>query len=118
MKGITVNIKGTDWRFNLLSQTQYNKKYNDDTCGTTDPDSFIVDFNKPRFDFSSVIHELEHCFVFSSHVDSMDIDKHDMEELCCEINGAHITEILHLGIRIYDCLAQTMRPKVYPFAKG
>lgn len=111
MVSMTANIKGNEWKFNLLSDKQYFKKHEDNSYGITDVDTYTVDFNKPKFTFGTVVHELTHCYVFASLVESMDIDKHDMEELICEINASHITEMLSIAIKIFDTFSQSMRPK-------
>lgn len=104
---LTLNIKGRNWHFILYTDKQYDKKFkeddsDDEDCATTDPAENTVYFRRSKFNLPTIRHELMHVVVFSSLVESSDLSRTQMEDLCCEIVGEHGLEICNWAEEIMN----------------
>jgi len=110
-KSITLNIKGTDWKFVSLTAKQFEKEnppdnddYIDHACA--DNEKHTVFFKKEMISAHTIRHELQHVLVFESLIESSDLNAHQMEDLCCEIVGKHNREIEAWTIQILEAFAR------------
>jgi hypothetical protein len=94
MKSITLQIKGRDWTFQVLTDKVYTKKFGDDSMAMTVEKEKKVYFNKTDFNLPTIRHELLHVLVYSSLVESSELTSIQMEELCAEIVGEHGLELI------------------------
>ena len=95
---ITINIKGRDWKFVVIADKTFDKKFNaipgdDDGCAITLNDDKTVFIKKSSIHLPVIRHEIMHILVFSSLVESSSLTALQMEELCCEIVGEHGQEL-------------------------
>ena len=85
---MTLDIKGTSWKFEVISDRVFNKKHgkehHDSRAVTSTPDN-VVSFRSSSMYFHNIIHELIHIFVLESHTESMEQSLDDREELCASI---------------------------------
>jgi hypothetical protein len=102
---ITLNIKGRDWTFKLLTDKQFNKLHNKEDEGNTAmtiQSDYEVHFRKSDWSIATIRHELGHTLHMSSLVGSSDLTVSDTVELMCEIIGEHTDEIVLWSVRIAE----------------
>lgn len=93
---IAINIKGREWKFIVVTDKTFDKRYNPDGdagCAITIPEDKIVFIKKSFIHLTVIRHEIMHILVFSSLVESSSLTALQVEELCCEIIGEHGPEI-------------------------
>jgi hypothetical protein len=106
MSSITIQIKGRDWTFQLLTDRRFDKLYNTDTEDTsgaiTLPTVYEVHFRRSNWDIVTIRHELLHVLYNMSLVSSTSLSVTDVQELCAEIVGHHSSEIILWSDRIAE----------------
>lgn len=105
LASITINIKGRDWTFKLLSDRVFNKQHNPEDEGNaamTLQSKYEVHFRKSDWSPNAIKHEIGHVLHFASLVGSSDLSAEDSVELMCEIIGEHTEEILLWSNRITE----------------
>ena len=95
---ISLNIKGRDWYFILLSDKVFDKRFppeqdGDETCAVAEPKESAVYLKKSLLTIPTIRHEIFHILVFSSLIESSSLDRLQMEELGAEIMGEHALEV-------------------------
>jgi hypothetical protein len=105
MKEITLNIKGRDWKFKLLSDAKFNKLHNGDggdRPGVTMPPNYEVHFRKSDWTLIDIRHELGHVLYHMSLTTSSDLTPDQVEETMCSIIGYHVPDIIVWSDRIAE----------------
>ena len=103
MKEITIQIKGRDWRFILMTDRRFDRLHNPEDEGNmamTIEGTYEVHFRKSDWSLPAIRHELLHVLYFASLVGSTDISRDDVQEICAEIVGEHGPEICLWADRI------------------
>jgi len=107
MSSITLNIKGRDWRFLLLTDRRYDKLHNPDpeqaSQGVTIPTTYEVHFRKSSWDVVTIRHELFHVLFNMSLLSSTDLTTDNLQEISAEIVAHHAIEIILWADRITEC---------------
>lgn len=95
---ITLNIKGRNWHFIVLTDKMFDKKFtsseDDETHAVTEPKENTVYFKKSLLTIPTIRHELFHVLIYSSLIESSSLDRLQMEELGAEIMGEHASEVV------------------------
>lgn len=102
---ITINIKGRDWSFHLLTDRVFDKLHNpedEDAIAMTIPHQYTVHFRRSDWTPRSSLHEIGHILHFASLVGSSDLSAADSVELMCEIIAEHNEELTLWSSRITD----------------
>ena len=86
-------IKGLDWSFQCQSQLSYTREHGKDSDAITYTHEKEVYFNKAKLLPSTVRHELLHCYVASSGINSASLTADQMEEICAEIFEHHAMDM-------------------------
>lgn len=107
MKSKKVNVRGSEWKFILLSDNKYDTLFNEDSSkegSLADAPKLsaaqtVLDEKKVYVRDSDcnglvIRHELGHCYVAASHIGSAELTAAQMEEVCCDIIAENLEEIL------------------------
>lgn len=86
-------IKGHEWTFHAQTSNTYSRKHGSDSHAITYTHDREVYFNIDSLAPDYVRHEIFHAYVASSSINSADLDKDQMEELCAELYGEHGPEM-------------------------
>ncbi|NBO22292.1 hypothetical protein EBU94_02975 [bacterium] len=92
-KVYSAKIKGIDWKFYAQSSATYSRRHGRDSHAITYTKDREVFFNINSLAPDYVRHEIFHAYVASSSVNSADLDKDQMEEVCAEVYGEHGPEM-------------------------
>lgn len=106
LASITLQIKGRDWKFLLLTDRAFDKLHNpegEQNAAMTIPTRYEVHFSKSHWDLVNVRHELMHCFYAMAEVNSSDLSPEQVEETMCSIVGQNYAEIGLIADRIAEC---------------
>lgn len=93
---ISINIKGREWKFIVIADKTFDKRYNpehDGGCAITISADKSVFIKKSSIHMPVIRHEIMHILVFSSLIESSSLTALQIEEMCCEIVGEHGPEI-------------------------
>lgn len=85
MTRFEITIKGKKWTVRILTDSRYEKICGDDSEALTKADNREILFRKKRLLPGTVRHELLHAFISESHIESSNLDSHQIEELCCSL---------------------------------
>lgn len=105
MSEISINIKGRDWRFLLLPDKRFDKIHNpsdDGNVAMTLPTQYEVHFRRSDWDAATIRHEMLHVLYNMSLVGSANLDVTDVQEICAEIVGQHLPEMVLWTDRIIE----------------
>jgi len=98
-------VKDIKWKVILLTKKDYSKQIGKDSFALTDLDKKHIYFNEEEITLNTIYHELMHVYISSCCVDStLSLKEENLEELCCQIIGDHITDILRKGRSIFKKL--------------
>lgn len=109
LKSVTISIKGTDWKFLLLSDKQFDKLHN--SSGNPEEDNNVamtmggkteVHFRNSDLDPITIRHELGHVLYRASLVGSSGLTSDQVEETMCEIIGHHVPDMVVWSDRILN----------------
>lgn len=99
---ITLDIKGRNWSFVLLTDKSFDKLHNsnedpddNENVAMTIPSAFEVHFKKSNWNLKDIRHELGHLLYSMSLVNSANHKPDQVEETMCEIIAEHSAEIIH-----------------------
>lgn len=82
-KVLEVEIKGYKWKVFLQSNAAFNRKHGSNAYHIMYPEDREIYYNKKYFNFSFVVHEINHAFVWSTDTEhSANMDAEDIEDLC------------------------------------
>lgn len=103
-KACILPIKGKDWKIEFLTQKEFDKKNpNSESCAAL---TFIstknIQFIKSHLNMVTIYHELFHALLGECSVSSADLQPLQVEEVCCELVGEHLEDLLILGKKIID----------------
>lgn len=108
-KRITLNIKGRDWTFRLMSDKNFDKLHNsnekeDDNCNVamTLPTHYEVHFRKSDWCAKDIRHEIGHLLYSMTNTHTASHDPLQTEETFCEIIADHSAEIIFWSDLIAD----------------
>jgi hypothetical protein len=93
---VTLNIKGRDWKFMLMSDKRFDKLHNPTGelhTAMTVANSYEVHFRKSDWCNVDIIHELGHVLKHMSETQSVDLSAHDTEELMCQLYAKNYAEV-------------------------
>lgn len=102
----TIQIKGRDWSFYLLSDRVFNKLHNPEEEGNaamTVANKYEVHFAKSDWNLVNIRHELGHVFYAMAEVTSSNLAPDQVEETMCSIIGANLPDICLISDRIAEC---------------
>lgn len=105
MSDITINIKGRDWKFILMTDKRFDRLYNVEDNGNaamTLPTTYEVHFRKSDWDVVTIRHELLHVLYNMSLTGSAGMEPDQVEETCAEIVAHHAIEIIFWADRITE----------------
>lgn len=97
MSSIVIPIKGRNWTFTLMPDKRFDRLHNPDDDGNiamTVPSTYEVHFRKSDWSPADTRHELLHVLYSMSLVGSTDLSNTDVQEICAEIVGEHLVEML------------------------
>lgn len=107
-RSININIKGIKWKFRVLTDRSFTKKYHDDhdtiTRGITIPDLHLVDFRLSEFKLSLIIHELSHVYYTSCLNSDIEPTVDQVEETLAKIWEMHYDEVGVIANLIFNTL--------------
>lgn len=106
LKSISLNIKGRDWSFMLLSDKQFDRLHNSEDeggrSGITLPISYECHFRKSDWTIVDIRHELGHILYEMSLTTSSNLTPDQVEETMCSIIGTHSPEIILWSDRVAE----------------
>lgn len=95
-------IKGYEWTFFAEKNATYIRKHGSDSHAITYTHDREIYFNISSLAPSYVRHEVFHAYVASSNINSSNLNKEQMEELCAELYGDHGPEMDKLVDKILN----------------
>ena len=109
MKSKKVSIRGTTWKFRIISDDLFDKRHGENhevdpnnlSAAITSRHEKLVDFRPDEVTIINIRHELMHCYVFTCLIEDSDLNKDQMEEICCNIIGEHGEELSKIANKIY-----------------
>lgn len=101
-KSLTINIKGINWKIFVQTPSAYKKKHGSDSDAITYTSDREVFFQKGHVKFGTCLHEVWHCYITSSSINSASLTKDQFEELCAEILEEHYFEIGENAKKVMD----------------
>ena len=108
-KRITLNIKGRNWTFILMSDKAFDKIHNssenedeNNNAGMTLPPSYEIHFRKSNWCIKDIRHEMGHMLYSMSLVNSANHKPDQVEETFCEIIAEHASEIIFWSDLVAD----------------
>jgi hypothetical protein len=104
---ITINVRGTDWTFMLLTDRAFDKLHVTSGAGDTNTAMTIESLHEVHFRQSDwcvrdIRHELGHVFKASRTTVSTTLTVDNIEEVFCDIIGEHLSEIQLLTDKIAE----------------
>ena len=93
-KKITLNIRGRDWTFSLISAMKFDKLHNADTKGRTGVTiipSYEVHFKE--WSMVDIRHELGHILYAMNRGETSDPTPDQVEEIMCQLIAFHHSDI-------------------------
>jgi len=97
-----IMIKGKEWEVVFLYPKVYIKKYGSDSDAITVSSIRSIFFKTDAFNPVVIRHELLHAFVNETCVNSSELTRDQMEELCCSLLGDHYYDIGQLTDQILE----------------
>jgi len=94
---VTLNIKGRDWSFHLLTDRRFDKLHNEDgavRAAVTMPNQYTAHFKKSDWCIKDIRHELGHVLYSMTLTSTSDLTPDQVEETMCEIIAEHSPEII------------------------
>ena len=104
LKSITLDVRGESWRFHLLSDRAYTKRFKAGSEALCDLELKEVWFKKTHFGHGVIAHELMHILFDQASVSSSSLDAYQVEELACEIIARSFLEIPYIVSQIHHTL--------------
>jgi len=92
-KEMTLQIKGVDWKFKLISENSYRRKFGAGSDAATDVKSREVVFHPNGLSMNTIKHELFHTLVDSSDTYSMEMSLSNFEELCAVLFATYNLQV-------------------------
>jgi len=96
-KFYTSIIKGHEWKFYAQSTNAYKRAHGSDSHAITYYKDREVFFQLTSLSPNYVRHELVHCYIASSSINSSSLTADQMEELAAELIGEHGPEMFPLA---------------------
>lgn len=82
---MVIQIRGREWTVQLLTSGRFTKLYGKKTGAITLRNEKKMVFRSDEFDHTSVLHELIHCYIDESYLEScVSLNLVDFEEIICE----------------------------------
>lgn len=97
-----IKVKGSKWRYRLLSPELYEKNDFRDGAAATVSSSNTMYFRVDDLAWGHCVHELFHAYVSELHLDSASsLTKEDFEEIIAEMLEKYIVEITEKATSMY-----------------
>lgn len=94
-KSITLNIRGRDWKFSLISPLKFDKLHNQDgdkmRCGVTIIPSYEVHFKE--WSMVDIRHELCHILYAMNRGETANPTQDQVEETMCQLVAYHHSDM-------------------------
>lgn len=100
-----VYVLGTPWKITALSCDAFSRRFGEHLAGITCPyPDLEVVFGEDELCIATVRHELFHAAYASLCLHAARINKHNQEEIMCELFSHHGPALLKLANTIYKAL--------------
>lgn len=97
---ITFRIKDIEWSLIVKPSKDYEKDHGSDSHANTEFGENCIYVDVASLNLVNILHELGHAYFASCMTNSADLSPLAVEEIFCEIIGAHATELVSLGRRL------------------
>lgn len=103
---IHIKIRDVQWTAVVYTPKTYIKKFGADSRAICEFEKKKMSFRKDKLDFQTVIHEIVHALVDTSHTHSAELNNDQFEEVICDLVGEHIFDIFRWSLEVYNFISK------------